>query len=101
MEFVRVAKYSIRNSTFQEIAEKAKTGMLPKFQEQLGFMRYGVADLGDNTLLSLSFWTTREDALAAQTVAATWIQENIGDKLVLETSYIGKLAFLEGVPATV
>jgi hypothetical protein len=101
MEYVRIAEYSIQNGTFQEIAEKAKMGMLPKFQEQTGFVRYGLADVGEQNCLSISIWNTREDAVAAEAVAATWIRENLGDKITLKSSHVGTLAFLEGVPATV
>jgi hypothetical protein len=101
MEYVRIANYSISNGSFQEIADAAQTGMLPKFQEQTGFLRYGLVDLGEKNCVSMSFWDTREDAVAAEPVAATWIRENIGDKIVLASSHVGTLAFLEGVPATV
>jgi ABC-type sulfate transport system substrate-binding protein len=101
MEYVRIAEYSIQNGTFQEIAEKAKMGMLPKFQEQTGFVRYGLADVDGGNALSISIWNTREDAVAAEAVAATWIRENLGDKITLKSSHVGTLAFLEGVPATV
>ncbi len=101
MEYVRIAKYTISKGTFQEIADKAKMSLLPKFEEQTGFIRYGLADMGENNCLSISIWNTREDALASETVAATWIRENLGDKVLLKSSHVGTLAFLEGVPATV
>ena len=101
MEYVRIANYSINKSTFQEIADKAKMGLLPKFEEQTGFIRYGLVDMGEDTCLSFSIWTTREDAVAAETVAATWTREFLGDKVVLRSSRIGNLAFLEGMPVTV
>ena len=101
MEYVRIAKYSIDKGTFQEIADVAKTGLLRKFQEQPGFIRYGLADMGDKFCVSFSFWTTREDALAAETVAKTWTRETLGDKVELKSSHVGSLAFLEGVLATV
>jgi heme-degrading monooxygenase HmoA len=101
MEYVRIAKYTISKGTFQEIADLAKRGLLPKFQKQTGFLRYGLADIGEKTCLSISFWNTREDALAAETVAATWTRENLSDKVVLKSSHVGNLAFFEGVLATV
>jgi heme-degrading monooxygenase HmoA len=101
MEYVRIARYSIDKGTFQEIADVAKTGLLRKFQEQPGFIRYGLADMGDKICVSFSFWTTREDALAAETVAKTWTRETLGDKVELKSSHVGSLAFLEGVLATV
>jgi hypothetical protein len=57
--------YGITNGTFQELAETAKSGMLPKFQGEPGFVRYGLADLGDKTCMSISVWETRAQAEAA------------------------------------
>jgi heme-degrading monooxygenase HmoA len=59
MKHVRVATYEIKTGTFQEIADKAQDGMLRTFRDQPGFIRYGLADLGDKTCLSLSLWDTR------------------------------------------
>jgi hypothetical protein len=101
MQYVRIAKYSINKGTFQEIADKAKMSLLPKLQEQTGFVRYGLADMGAQYCQSISFWNTREDAVASETVASTWVRENLGDKVLLKSSHVGTLAFLEGVPATV
>ena len=99
MEYVRIADYTIEKGTFQEIADTVKADLLPKFQEQTGFIRYGLADMGEKNCLSMSYWTTREAALAAQTVAATFARERLGDKVVLRSTNIGDVAFLEGVPA--
>ena len=101
MQYVRIAKYSIDKGTFQEIADKAKMSLLPKFQKQTGFIRYGLADMGEHTCLSISIWNTREDAVASETVASTWARENLGDKVLLKSSHVGTLAFFEGVLATV
>jgi heme-degrading monooxygenase HmoA len=101
MQYVRIAKYSINKSTFQEIADKAKMSLLPKLQEQTGFIRHGLADMGEQYYQSISLWNTREDAVASETVAATWTRENLGDTVLLKSSHVGALAFFEGVPATV
>ena len=101
MQHVRVATYKITNGNFQEIAETAKIGMLKTFQAKPGFIRYGVADIGDNNLLSLSLWKTHSDAEASVPAAASWVRDNIADKVELKSSYVGDLAFIEPVPATV
>ena len=101
MQHLRMATYGINKGTFQEVAESARTGMLPKFREQPGFVRYGLADLGDKTCVSLSVWETREQAEAAAPVAATWISENLADRIELRTNSVGDLAFFKGVPAAV
>jgi len=101
MQHLRIATYEISKGTFQEVADSAKTGMLRKFQEQPGFIRYGLADLGDRKCLSISLWETRDQAKAATPVAATWVKDNLADRVELKTNYVGDLAFFQGVPATV
>ena len=101
MQYVRIAKYSIDKGTFQEIADKAKMSLLPTFQKQTGFIRYGLADMGEHNCVSISIWNTREDAVASETVASTWTRENLGDNVLLKSSHVGTLAFFEGVLATV
>jgi uncharacterized protein YcbX len=101
MEYIRIATYTINKGTFQELAETARTGMLPKFQEQPGFVSYGVADMGDRTVMSISVWETREQAEAATPMAATWVGDHLADHVQLRSNTVGELAFFEGVPATV
>jgi heme-degrading monooxygenase HmoA len=101
MEYIRIATYTVNKGTFQELAETARTGMLPKFQQTPGFVRYGLADMGDRTIMSISVWETREQAEAATPVAATWVGEHLADHVQLRTNTVGELAFFEGVHATV
>jgi heme-degrading monooxygenase HmoA len=101
MQHLRLATYEITKGTFQEVSEVAKNGMLRKFREQPGFIRYGLADMGDKTCVSFSLWDTRKDADAAVPVAAAWARENLSDQVELRSNQIGDIAFFEGVPATV
>ena len=101
MQYVRIAKYTINKGTFQEIADTAKTTLLPKLQKQTGFVRYGLADMGEKICMSFSIWSTREDAVAAEMVAMNWTGEHLGDTVDLRSSHVGSLAFFEGVLAAV
>ncbi len=101
MNYLRIATYKIKTGSFQELADLAQRGMLRTFQEQPGFRKYGLADLGENTCLSLSLWETRKDAEASVPMAANWVRENIGDRVELRSTEIGDLAFFEGIPARV
>ncbi len=98
---VRVASYTITKGTFSEIVDAAKGGMLKTFQDQPGFIRYGLADTGDGTCLSISLWETHAQADASVPVAANWVREHLADRIELRTNQVGDLAFFEGVPATV
>jgi len=101
MKHVRVATYEIKKGSFQEIADVAQDGMLRTFRDQPGFVRYGLADLGDKRCLSLSLWETRQAADSSVPVAANWVRDNISDRVELRSSQIGDLAFYEGTPARV
>lgn len=101
MKHLRMATYEIKKGSFQEIADKAHEGMLRTFQEQPGFVRYGVADTGHNTLVSLSLWETRKDAEASAPIAESWVREHVSDRIELRSSEIGDLAFYEGTAAKV
>jgi hypothetical protein len=100
MQSVRIATYGINKGTFHELADTARSGMLPKFQAQPGFVRYGLADLGDKTAMSISVWETRAQADAAAPVAAAWVGENLADRVELRTNSVGDLAFFKGESAT-
>jgi heme-degrading monooxygenase HmoA len=101
MQHVRIATYDIKDGTFEELARTAREGMLRKFQEQPGFIRYGLADLGDRKAVSVSLWETRKDADASVPVAERWVRENLEHKVALKSTQIGDLAFFEGTPAKV
>jgi quinol monooxygenase YgiN len=101
MQHVRIATYEIKDGNFQELADLAREGMLRTFQEQPGFIRYGLADCGERKLVSLSFWETRKSADAAVPVAERWVREHIADRVDLRTTQIGDMAFFEGTPAKV
>jgi hypothetical protein len=101
MGYLRVATYTINKGTFREIADRAQEGMLPTFKRQPGFIRYGLADLGDKSCLSISLWETHDQAEAAVPVAANWVRDNMADRVELRSSHVGDLAFFEGVRETV
>lgn len=101
MEYLRVATYRINKGSFREIADLAQEGMLPAYKQQPGFIRYGLADIGDSTCLSISLWETHDQAEAAVPVAATWVRDNLADRVELRSNHIGDLAFFEGVRQTI
>jgi len=101
MQAIRIAKYKVIKGTFPELAEEAKGGMLTTFKTQPGFLRYGLADTGEDTCVSISVWETRAQADAATPVAAEWVRDHLADRVEIRSNEVGDLAFFEGVPATV
>ena len=101
MKSLRIATYKITTGSFEELADVAQKGMLRTFQDQPGFVKYGLADLGEKTCLSISLWETRKDAEASVPVAANWVRENLAGRVELRSNEIGNLAFFEGALARV
>ena len=98
MRYTRLATYDIVKGTFPELTGMAEKGILPLFVKEPGFVDYGLIDAGHNKVVSISIWETREEAQQSATMAASWIKDNIADRVRLVTSYVGDLALFRGVP---
>ena len=100
MRYTRLATYDIVKGNFPELTTMAEKGILPLFAREPGFVDYGLVDVGQNKLVSISIWDTREQAQKSVTTAATWIKDNMGVRFRLVTSYVGDLALFHGAPVT-
>ena len=87
----RMARYTYAGDV-QELAQKAEEGLLPIFESQPGFKAYSVISSGDE-IVSFSAWETAEQAGAANTAAAEWVAENLGDDFELTETKIGEILF--------
>ena len=76
----------------EEIIGKARTGSLPIFKNQPGFVAYGVMVRG-NQLISMSAWKSEGDAKAADELAREWVSENVDMTVV--NSFVGDYEWLE------
>jgi heme-degrading monooxygenase HmoA len=92
MNCTRIAFYDIKSGTFDEVVSQAKTGMAPLFQHSPGFLSYGVAKIDKAAFVSVSTWETREQADAATSKAAGWVNANSQDRFALRENYVGDLA---------
>ena len=92
----RIATYRLTNGDAAYVVREARQGMLPIFQQAPGFMRYGIVDAGDGTIVSLSLWESRADADRAVTAAAGFVRERLADRITLATASVGDLILYEG-----
>src|SRR3954447_3498082 len=60
----------------EEIIAKARTGILPIFKSQPGFVAYGVMVRG-NQLISMSAWKSERDAKAADELARNVLRTSV------------------------
>ena len=90
MPYGRCVIYSFPGDA-EEIIDKARTGILPIFQKQSGFVAYGVMVRG-NQLISMSAWNSESDARVADELAKAWVSENVDMTVV--SSFIGDYEWL-------
>jgi hypothetical protein len=87
----RIARYTYTGDA-QEIGRKAEEGLLPIFQSQPGFKAYSVVET-NGEIISFSAWDSPDAAEAANSAAAGWVADNLGDEIQLKESMIGEVIF--------
>ena len=98
MRYTRISTYEMTNGTFDELTGVVEKGILPTFANLPGFENFGLVDIGDHKVTSISIWETREAADKSALVAASWVRENISTRVRLLTEHVGSLALFHGVP---
>jgi hypothetical protein len=100
MRYTRISTYELTNGTFDELTGIVEKGILPTFEKEHGFVNYGVVDIGDRKAMAISIWDTREAAEKSVLIAASWVKENLSDRVRLVTSHVGPLALFHGLPVS-
>ena len=100
MRYTRLSTYDLTKGDFNELSGIAETGILPTYAKEPGFVNFGLVNAGDHKVVAISIWETREAAQKSEGMAASWIKENIGDRVRLVTTYVGDLALFRGLPVT-
>jgi len=98
MRYTRLSTYDVVKGDFNELAGIAEKGILPMFVKEPGFVDYGLLDSGNHKVVAISIWETREAAEKSASTAATWVKENMADRVRLITTQIGNLALFHGAP---
>jgi heme-degrading monooxygenase HmoA len=98
MHYTRLSTYDVVKGDFNELTGIAEKGIVPMFAKEPGFVDYGLLDTGDHKVVAISIWETREAADKSASTAATWIKDNMADRVRLVTTQIGNLALFRGVP---
>ena len=101
MRYTRLSTYDLTKGDFNELTGIAEKGILPTFVKEPGFVNYGLVDAGDHKVVSISIWETREQAQKSATMATTWVNANISDRVRPLTTQIGDLALFRGMPVAV
>jgi hypothetical protein len=100
MRYTRISTYDVTKGDFNELTGIVEKGMLPLFVKEPGFVNYGLVDAGNHKVVAINIWETLEEAQKSANMAATWVKENLSDRVRLVTSHIGDLALFRGIPVT-
>jgi heme-degrading monooxygenase HmoA len=95
MSHVRIAVYTVTSGTAQEVGDRAQEGMLGVFRTQPGFKAYGLAETQEGKVVSVSLWESGDQAQQANELAASWVKENLADRVQLESAQVGDFLFYE------
>ena len=95
MSHVRIGVYALTGGTAKEVGDRAQEGMLSVFRAQPGFQAYGLAETQEGKLISVSLWDSGEQAQQANELAASWVSENLADRIRLESTEVGDFMFFE------
>ncbi len=96
MQYARIGVYQVKPGstlTTDEAIRRSQNGMLPIFRNQPGFAGYGIVKAGQNSVISISFWQSRQQAEAAVQLAASWAKDNVAEMSETVQNYVGELSF--------
>jgi hypothetical protein len=97
MRHLRIALYDMTSGTAEEAIEIARKGMIPLYEQQPGFVRYEVGTLDNGGVVSFSVWETADEAQSAVDLAASWVKDNLADRIKLREQHTGDLAWDEAL----
>jgi hypothetical protein len=95
MNHIRLALYDMKSGTAEEAAEIARKGLLPIFKSQPGYVRYEVGKLDNGGIVSFSIWETAGEAQNAVDTAASWVADNLAERISMRESHVGDLLWDE------
>jgi len=93
MRHFRVALFDVISGTAEEVIEIARTGLVPLFETQPGFVRYEVGVLDDGGIISFSIWETADEAQRAVDLAADFVKDNLANRERLRDEHTGEVAW--------
>ncbi len=95
MQYARIAVYQVKPGTVtvDEAISRDQAGMLPIYRNQPGFIGYGMVKTGEDSVISISFWQSLQQAEDAVQVAASWAKDNLAGSTESVQNYVGELSF--------
>ncbi|GAC1529605.1 MAG: hypothetical protein NVS2B16_36890 [Chloroflexota bacterium] len=90
MSYARVVVYTFHPGKADEVIAKAKAGLGSMLKGMQGFQSYNVVKMNDDSAISISVFTTREQTEAAVQQMAGWVKETIAHLVVSAPTHVGE-----------
>jgi len=75
--YVTIRRYKVKPGSMKEIVRQAQDGFVPLISKAPGFVRYGIVDAGNDTLVSISTFEDRAGAETSTKMAADFIKQHL------------------------
>ena len=90
----RIAVYEFQPGKREAVYQRAEAELSPILRSLPGFHRYEVIlAAGPNSLVSISWWDSEEQAQAAVRAAAAWVEANVREHVVFVETRTGPVVF--------
>jgi hypothetical protein len=100
MQYARIGVYKVKPDstiTIDEVIHTSQSGLLPILRNQPGFVSYGQIKTGKDSVISISFWQSHQQAEAAVRLIASWVKDNLADVFESVQNYVGEVSFFTSV----
>ena len=75
--YVTIRRYKVKPGSMGEIIRKAQEGFVPIISKAPGFVRYGIVNAGNDTLVTISTFDDRAGAEESVKMAADFVKKNL------------------------
>jgi heme-degrading monooxygenase HmoA len=91
MTYARIGMYTAKPGTLDDILKKAEAELVPMTRQQPGFRRYFTVRTGEDSLVSVTAWETKEQAEQAAEQLSSWVRTEMGPAVLKVENQVGEV----------
>jgi heme-degrading monooxygenase HmoA len=91
MTYARIGMYTTKPGTLDGILKKAEAELVPMTRQQPGFRRYFTVRTGEDSLVSVTAWETKEQAEQAAERLSSWVRTEMGPAALKVENQVGEV----------
>lgn len=91
MTYARIGMYTTKPGTLDDILKKAEAELVPMTRQQPGFRRYFAVRTGEDSLVSVTGWDTKEQAEQAAERLSSWVRAEMGPAALKVENQVGEV----------